>query len=122
SCLNLIERLAAVPKFEQYLTPDILAHIQAGPPSASTAQDDPVSQLWALFRLGEPLAALYNALRPRIPLQINKSDSPNHIRTAKAWVFHFLVGCWEELQIPKEELFTISELYQDDTNGFVKNG
>ncbi|KAF8985164.1 hypothetical protein CPC16_002436 [Podila verticillata] len=116
SCLNLIERLAGVPGFDQYLTPEILSHIQAGPPSA-IGTHDPVSQLWALFRLGEPLACIYNALRPRTPLQINNADLN---RTGKAWVFHFLVGCWEELQIPKEESFTISELYQDDTNGFVK--
>ncbi|KAG0204675.1 hypothetical protein BGX28_003463 [Mortierella sp. GBA30] len=120
SCLNLIERLAGVPDFEQYLDPELLQNIHAGSPSASSP-NDPVSQLWVLFRLGAPLACIFNGLRPKQPLKINNtSASLSNVNACKASVFHFLVSCLQELHFKDEDLFTISELYQDDTNGFVK--
>ncbi|KAI8606228.1 hypothetical protein EDD21DRAFT_298530 [Dissophora ornata] len=120
SCLNLIERLAGVPDFEQYLDPELLLNIQAGSPS-TMSPNDPVSQLWILFRLGAPLACIFNGLRPKQPLKINNTDtSVNNVNACKASVFHFLVACLQELQFKDDDLFTISELYQDDTNGFVK--
>jgi hypothetical protein len=30
------------------------------------------------------------------------------------------VACRKELMFPEDEMFTISDLYQNDTNGFVK--
>ncbi|KAF9940339.1 hypothetical protein BGZ65_007360, partial [Modicella reniformis] len=120
SCLNLIERLSGVPGFEQYLDPDLLQSVQAGPPSIMSP-NDPVSQLWILFRLGAPLACIFNGLRPKQPLKINNTDiSLGNINDYKASVFHFLVACLQELQFKDDDLFTISELYHDDTNGFVK--
>ncbi|KAF9937403.1 hypothetical protein BGZ75_005777 [Mortierella antarctica] len=120
SCLNLIDRLAGVPDFEQYLDPELVKNIQAGSPSSSSP-NDPVSQLWILFRLGAPLACIFNGLRPKQPLKINNLDaSITNINACKATVFHFLVSCLQELQFKDDDLFTISELYQDDTNGFVK--
>ncbi|KAG0238994.1 hypothetical protein B0O80DRAFT_479434 [Mortierella sp. GBAus27b] len=120
SCLNLIERLSGVPDFEQYLDPELLMNVQAGSPTTMSI-NDPVSQLWILFRLGVPLACIFNGLRPKQPLAINKTDiSLSNINACKASVFHFLVACLQELQFKDEDLFTISELYQDDTNGFVK--
>src|SRR4051812_44788622 len=84
SCLNLIERLAGVPDFEQYLDPELLKNIQAGSPSASSP-NDPVSQLWILFRLGAPLACIFNGLRPIQPLKINNMDaSITNINACKA--------------------------------------
>ncbi|KAI1309713.1 hypothetical protein EDD11_004055 [Mortierella claussenii] len=132
SCLNLIERLAGVPDFEQYLDPELLQNIQAGSPhSATTAAitittsgcpNDPVSQLWVLFRLGAPLACIFNGLRPKQPLEINNTDeSLTNVQTCKASVFRFLVACLHELQFKNEDVFTISDLFQDDTNGFVKH-
>ncbi|KAK3822004.1 MAG: hypothetical protein JOS17DRAFT_688027 [Linnemannia elongata] len=120
SCLNLIERLSGVPDFEDYLNPEILQNTQAGSPSSS-GPNDPVNQLWVLFRLGSPLACIFNGLRPREPLKINNADNNlSNVNACKATVFRFLVGCRQELQFSEENLFTISELYQDDTNGFVK--
>ncbi|KAG0289216.1 hypothetical protein BGZ98_003934, partial [Dissophora globulifera] len=121
SCLNLIERLAGVPNFEQYLDPDLLHNIYAGSPCTATSANDPVSQLWVLFRLGAPLACIFNGLRPKQLLKINNTGcSLNNVNACKASVFHFLVACLQELQFKDDDLFTISELYQDDTNGFVK--
>ncbi|KAG0284871.1 hypothetical protein BGZ98_005764, partial [Dissophora globulifera] len=39
SCLNLTERLAGVPNFEDYLNPDMLQATQAGTPSGSSPND-----------------------------------------------------------------------------------
>ncbi|KAF9361484.1 hypothetical protein BGX26_002834 [Mortierella sp. AD094] len=119
SCLNLIDRLAGVPDFEQYLDPELLQHIYGS--NSITGPNDPVSQLWVLFRLGAPLACIFNGFRPKQPLEINNTDaSLSNVNTCKASVFHFIVACRKELQFKEEDVFTISELYQDDTNGFVK--
>ncbi|KAG0329737.1 hypothetical protein BGZ99_000472 [Dissophora globulifera] len=120
SCLNLTERLAGVPNFEDYLNPDLLQATQAGTPSGSSP-NDPVNQLWVLFRLGSPLACIFNGLRPKEPLKIDNADTNlSNINACKASVFRFLVACRKELQFGEDDLFSISELYQDDTNGFVK--
>lgn len=122
SCLNLVERLYGVPDFEEFLNPnaDVLQNTQAGTPSSSNP-NDPVNQLWVLFRLGSPLAHLFNALRPKEPIKISNTETTlSNINTCKAYVFRFLVACRQELQFSENDLFSIYELYQDDTNGFVK--
>ncbi|KAF9108992.1 hypothetical protein BGX27_008146 [Mortierella sp. AM989] len=123
SCLNLLERLSGVPDFDEYLeylNSDMLQNTQAGTP-LGTSPNDPVNQLWVLFRLGSPLACIFNGLRPKQPLKINSTDtSLSNINASKAAVFRFLVACRSELQFGENDLFTITELYQDDTNGFVK--
>ena len=120
SCLNLLERLSGVPDFEEYLNPDLLQSTQAGTPSGSSP-NDPVNQLWVLFRLGSPLACIFNGLRPLEPLKINSTDNNlSNVNACKALVFRFLVACRKELQFSEDDLFSITELYQDDTNGFVK--
>ncbi|KAF9174892.1 hypothetical protein BGX21_006832 [Mortierella sp. AD011] len=120
SCLNLLERLSGVPDFEEYLNPDSQDMLQAGNPMGSSP-NDPVNQLWVLFRLGSPLACIFNGLRPKEPLKINNADTNlSNINACKASVFRFLVACRSELQFSEDDLFSISELYQDDTNGFVK--
>ncbi|KAF8955931.1 hypothetical protein BGZ46_002510, partial [Entomortierella lignicola] len=117
SCLNLIDRLAGVPDFEQYLDPELLHNIYGS--NTIACPNDPVSQLWVLFRLGAPLACIFNGLRPKEPLKVNNTDaSLSNVNTCKASVFYFLVSCIQELQFKDEDVFTISELYQDDTNGF----
>ncbi|KAF9307575.1 hypothetical protein BGZ91_008344, partial [Linnemannia elongata] len=90
SCLNLIERLSGVPDFEDYLNPEILQNTQAGSPSSS-GPNDPVNQLWVLFRLGSPLACIFNGLRPKEPLKINNADNNlSNVNACKATVFRFL--------------------------------
>ncbi|KAF9079794.1 hypothetical protein BGX29_002078 [Mortierella sp. GBA35] len=122
SCLNLIERLAGVPGFEHYLDPDLLHHLQADSAWAATP-NDPVTQLWILFRLGTPLACILNGLRPHQQLNIHSADlSLANVNACKEWVFHFIVACLQDLKFEKENVFTISELYHDNTNGFVKVG
>lgn len=131
-CLNLLERLYCVEDFEQYLIQGQNAMqngsivgtptSEDGPNNSSVGLKDPVTLLWQTFRLGYPLCALFNALRPQKPIEDAKAGSTNinNKSKAKAYVYHFLVACREELQFNPEQIFTITQLYQDDTNGFVK--
>ncbi|KAF9574043.1 hypothetical protein BGW38_008359, partial [Lunasporangiospora selenospora] len=120
SCLTVMERLSGVPDFEAYLDQDLLRSVQAGDPEKNIP-NDPVHQLWGLLRLGAPLACIFNGLRPKEPLKVNNADANlSNLNACKASVFHFIVACRQELQFAESDLFTISELYQDNTNGFVK--
>jgi cell division control protein 24 len=101
------ERLYRVPGFDQYM--DATHH-----PS-----NDPVATLWDVFRQGHSLTHLYNVMFPdnRLP---DKSNAKSSANAAKANVYHFLLALKTKLHFAEEDTFTISELYQDDTNGFVK--
>ncbi|CAE6398073.1 unnamed protein product [Rhizoctonia solani] len=90
---------------------------------------DPVRQLWDLLALGVPLCILYNA-QPRVePLQIDCSVTgmerklPNNKHAKHATAF-FIMGLKQlaesgELRA-QPEMFTVSELFGNNTNGFVK--
>ncbi|CAG8511207.1 563_t:CDS:2 [Diversispora eburnea] len=132
-CLNLLERLYCVEDFEQYLIQGQSAMqsgsivgtptSENGPNNSSVVLKDPVTLLWQTFRLGYPLCALFNALQPQKPLKVSNEDTRSgstKSKANKAYVYHFLVACREELQFNPEQIFTITQLYQDDTNGFVK--
>ncbi|CAG8519631.1 5966_t:CDS:2, partial [Scutellospora calospora] len=130
-CQDLLGRLYCVEGFEQYLiqgqnsmqsngsivgTPTS----ENGPSSSFLLKEDPVTLLWQTFRLGYPLCALFNALNPQKPLKVTIEDSrPGNNNKSKACVYNFLVACREEFQLKPEQIFTITQLYQDDTNGFV---
>ena len=79
---------------------------------------DPVSSLWRCLRKGVPLMTIYNVLQPVEPLRIE--DSMPESRKPKAAAFKFVKMCLEELRIPPGDCFTISDLFGDDTTGFVK--
>jgi cell division control protein 24 len=82
---------------------------------------DPVKVLWTTLRKGAPLCALFNALRPKEPLEVKTEFRDlSNTNSCKASVYHFILACKKELQFKEDQLFTITELYQDDTNGFVK--
>ncbi|KAG4303085.1 hypothetical protein PCANB_000719 [Pneumocystis canis] len=110
------ERLLDVPNFEIYLN------------NAKSQNDifpagivnDPVSLLWQCFRQGASLCALFNALKPEKPLAVNPKAHLTSMNACKASVYHFLLACRNELGYGDNDLFSISQLYQDDTNGFVK--
>ncbi|KAJ3097831.1 hypothetical protein HDU97_004528 [Phlyctochytrium planicorne] len=119
ACMTLIEKLYGFPLFEFYLFPDGTAMYQTDPPPLI----DPVAILWGCFRLGAPLCILYNQLNPRSPLNVNDVSSirpPKYTNICKDNVYHFIVACKRELDISEKDVFSISELYKDDTNGFVK--
>ncbi|CAG8446669.1 4148_t:CDS:2 [Dentiscutata heterogama] len=123
-CQDLLGRLYCVEGFEEYLIQGRNSMQSNGSivgtptsengPSSLILREDPVTLLWQTFRLGYPLCALVNAYKPKKPLKVTIEDSK-----PKAFVYKFLVACQEEFQLKPEQLFTITQLFQDDTNGFV---
>ena len=80
---------------------------------------DPVSSLWRCLRKGTPLVTLYNTLQPAEPLPLpdNKMAEP---KKSKMAAFKFVEACMKDLQIPPGDVFALSDLFGDDTTGFVK--
>jgi len=129
-CLDLLERLYCVEGFEKYLIqgqnnmPNNSSIV--GTPTTENGpnniiRNDPVTLLWQTFRLGHPLCVLFNALKPQKEAIIEETKpGTSELKTSKMNVYHFLVGCREELKLEPGQIFSITQLYQDDTNGFVK--
>ncbi|KAE8232245.1 hypothetical protein CF326_g2726 [Tilletia indica] len=125
-----------------------------GTPSASSGGNhvsldasEPVSKLWATFRLGTPLCALFNALYVQ-PIDVSPPAAPPTATTAepllgpggqrlltvnndlahlrynprecKKLAAHFIMAIKRDLDWGHDEIFSVSDLYLDDTNGFVK--
>lgn len=111
-CLNLRQRLKGVPGLEDELLQE---------EEDADEDTDIVTLLWRTFRRGYPLMAIYNALQPRVPLTIDETKL-NEKKRGQAATFKFLQACVNELKIPTDELFIITDLYGDDTTGFVKVG
>lgn len=112
-CLGLRARLAEVPEFQ--------AHITAMEEEEEDSHDtsDPVTSMWNCFRLGYPLMTIYNALRPAVPLKVDR-DKIGESKIGKAATFKFLQACMAEQKFPPNECFLITDLYGGDTTGFVK--
>jgi len=111
-CLNLRQRLKGVPGLEDQLLQE---------EEDADEDTDIVTLIWRTFRRGYPLMAIYNALQPRVPLIIDESKlNLNEKKRSQAATFKFLHACVNELKFPTDELFIITDLYGDDTTGFVK--
>ncbi|KAF2860635.1 hypothetical protein K470DRAFT_216659 [Piedraia hortae CBS 480.64] len=108
-CVSLRQRLLGVPGVNQSL---------ADEENRADADTDPVTLLWRTFRQGVPLMQLYNALNPKTPLTLGSNLRDDKI--GKAATFKFLQACVNELKFPQEECFIVTDLYGDDTTGFVK--
>ena len=112
-CANLRARLATVPGFEGHMA-------EMEEEEAETADSiDPVTLMWNSLRRGFPLMTVYNASRPAQPLivdtlRVKEKDIP------KAATFKFLQACITELKFKSSECFLITDLYAEDTTGFVK--
>jgi len=102
--------LRCLPDFEQILSEE-----------EEDADDDtdPVTLLWRTLRRGYPLLALYNALDPAVRLEVDPTKVATKNR-GKAATSKFLQACVNVLKFPSEECFIITDLYGDDTTGFVK--
>lgn len=83
--------------------------------------DDPVNMLWRIFQKGSSLCVIFNALQPVVPIGEDKLktdlDSKN---LRKAACYAFLTQIREELGFEGDDSFMISNLWSEDTNGFVK--
>ena len=112
-CVNLKKRLADVPGFQE--------HIQEMNEEEAEDGDymDPVTAMWNCLRRGFPLITVYNALRQGEPLRVDSARFAES-KIGKAATFQFLHGCLSELKFPSNEAFLITDLYGEDTTGFVK--
>jgi cell division control protein 24 len=116
--MSTIEQLYSLPGFEFYLFPEGVANLMKN--NDGNPMIDPVAVLWGCFRLGAPLCHLINTLI------LKKLDVPDvtglttYNNTCKKCIYFFLLACKEDLKLSEDSLFTITELYRDDTNGFVK--
>ena len=113
SCVALRRRLSEVPGLTVYLE-DMDREEQE-----SADETDIVTIMWNMLRQGYPLMALYNALQPRIPLEVNNSSIAES-KLGKAATFKFLQACMNDLRFHSADVFLITDLYGKDTAGFVK--
>jgi cell division control protein 24 len=75
--------------------------------------------MWRCLRRGYPLMTIYNALNPVQRLEIDASKVTPANRPKKA-SFLFVNACLKDLNFPPDECFVITDLFGDDTTGFVK--
>ncbi|KAI9286560.1 hypothetical protein BC943DRAFT_320941 [Umbelopsis sp. AD052] len=128
TCRSVLDRLSDVPGFDFYLDMENLPPLNLTSPTTSEPSTptlgansgDPLSKLWQIARQGSSLCLLFNTLKPETPLKINQDPGLNTVNVCKASVYHFLVACKKELEFSESDLFTITDLYSNDTNGFVK--
>ncbi|KAG9249232.1 hypothetical protein BJ878DRAFT_485325 [Calycina marina] len=109
-CVNLRQRLALVPGFD--------THLNDSDGEEDGEDMDPVSSLWRCLRKGTPFLTIYNVTEPSRLLQIDETMAAN--RKPKVAAFKFVQACLEEMKLPPGECFTLSDLFGDDTTGFVK--
>lgn len=112
-CVNLRQRLAQVPSFEQHWNES------DDEDDDNSEKEDPVSSLWRCLRKGYPLMTIYNSLQPAEPLAIDEAKTTAPKR-AKMAAFKFVQACLKDLKLSPGECFVISDLFGDDTTGFVK--
>ncbi|EXJ86881.1 hypothetical protein A1O3_03835 [Capronia epimyces CBS 606.96] len=109
-CVKLRRRLSGVPGFRPYL--DEMEEREAD------GETDPVSSLWQCFRSGLPLLTIYNASNPEEgDLHV---DTTKPERVGKEAAFLFIKSCMQQMNIPAADTFTVTDLYSDNTTGFVK--
>ncbi|TKA65253.1 hypothetical protein B0A55_11383 [Friedmanniomyces simplex] len=107
-CVSSRQRLLGVPGFREWLEDE---------EEEADDDTDPVTLLWRTFRRGRPLTMLYNALNPSRRIELNGIKEE---KIGKAATFKFLQACVNDLKFPQEECFIVTDLYGDDTTGFVK--
>ncbi|KAI9858167.1 MAG: hypothetical protein M1813_007816 [Trichoglossum hirsutum] len=112
-CLSLQQRLSEVPGFEEHLKENSYDDGHSGDDT------DPVNSMWRCLRRGYPLMTIYNALNPVQRLEIDASKVTPANRPKKA-SFLFVNACLKDLNFPPDECFVITDLFGDDTTGFVK--
>lgn len=112
-CVALKQRLAKVPGFDEYM--EQLEYMATDPDEGG-----PVESLWKLLRTGYPLLAIYNALQPEVPLQVQEVPEMSQAKRSKIAILRFVEACKSKLMLPTTEVFIITDLAGNDTTGFVK--
>jgi cell division control protein 24 len=109
-CINLRRRLSGVPGFRPYIDEMEEREIEGA---------DPVSSLWQCFRSGIPLLTIYNASNPEEGDLAISSKVPEK-KHGKEAAFLFIKSCMRQMEIPSADTFTVTDLYSDNTTGFLK--
>ena len=110
-CLKLRRRLSEVPGFGPYL--------EQMEEQEADGITDPVSSLWRCFRNGLPLLTIYNASQPEEGM-LEVDTTKDEKRVGKEATSKFIMACIKHMEIPAQEIFSVSDLYNDNTTGFVK--
>lgn len=118
-CVDLVDQLSLVPTFKD----TYFANAASSSSYSSSEQQtsDPVTLLWSTFRVGSSLCLMLNHLVPGIVKNVHSpSDARHNPNLAKTNVYYFLLECRRTLGFAANDLFGISDVFKDDTNGFVK--
>ncbi|AMD20547.1 HDL197Cp [Eremothecium sinecaudum] len=78
---------------------------------------DPVTQLSKLFQQGSPLCIIFNAVKPHCKLAVVSSDD---LKICKKSIYDFIMGLKLHFAFSDEELFTISDVFSNSTEQFIK--
>lgn len=78
---------------------------------------DPATQLWKLFQQGAPLCMVFNSVFSGYQIPIIGSDD---LRVCKKSVYDFLIAVKTHLNIDDEFMFTISNVFSDNTHDLIK--
>ena len=113
-CTGLRQRLGDVPGFEEHIV-----EMEEEEEDSADEPKDPVTLMWNCLRRGYPLMTIYNASLPARPLKIDATKIRED-KVGKATTFKFLQACMTEFRIPPDECFLITDLFGEDTTGFVK--
>ncbi len=113
-CTGLRQRLGDVPGFEEHII-----EMEEEEEDSADEPKDPVTLMWNCLRRGYPLLTIYNASLPERPLKFDPSKIRED-KVGKATTFKFLQACMAEFRIPPDECFLITDLFGEDTTGFVK--
>ncbi|BFZ57134.1 Guanine nucleotide exchange factor for Cdc42p [Savitreella phatthalungensis] len=121
TCRLLRDRLCRVDGFKPFLESAATQTDENDNMVGTTsALRDPVDELWRCFRLGSSLVRIFNATRPVTELVARSPEDIASLNTRKKDVYHFLLACKNQLNFPDDDLFSITELFSENTNGFVK--
>ena len=79
----------------------------------------PLYQLWELCRQGYILCSLFNLLKPEAAIDLTLEQDTCK-KQHKVFVYRFIIACRKHLSLNEDDLFTVSEMYQDNAMGFSK--
>ncbi|ORX53998.1 hypothetical protein DM01DRAFT_1335849 [Hesseltinella vesiculosa] len=99
TCQHVLQAITSIESLQPYLS--------------STEPLTPMNRLWQFCRQGAPLCILFNALHPAQPIPMDQQKP-------KAYVYYFIIACRDQLRFSESSLFTLKDVFQDDTNGFVR--
>ncbi|OMH79640.1 Cell division control protein 24 [Zancudomyces culisetae] len=113
--LELLDKLAFVPGMEQFYEPLLNQKFD----NSEQLYRDPMQFLWSIFQKGISLCILYNALEPLEKLEVEDIEQGG-INTRKKAVYSFMKAVRNRQIGNEQDYFTITELFRDDTNSFLK--